>query len=185
MKKLSEKDLFVGKWLSVHELVYVNREGQELVWESVRRQRSSMGVIVVAQLKHSKKFILIKQYRPAINGYIISFPAGLGTGDPKHALVELKEETGYVGKIVSISPALKAGASLIDDNAYIVCVEVDELLPINQHPQQELESAEDIQVCLVSQRQAKRFFKQQIQQGVHIASNIWYLFGLPKQFLNP
>src|SRR4029077_4668140 len=119
-------------------------------------------------------FILIKQYRPAIDGYIIALPAGLGFDDPNHALVELKEETGYTGKIVDVSPVLKTGASLINDNARVVYIEVDENLPANQNPVQTLEDAEDIQVCLVTKAGAKDFLLGQIEQGTHVAANLWY-----------
>ncbi len=183
MKKLSENILFEGQWLSVHELHYENHEGIALRWETVRRRKSNVGVIVIARLKHSRQFILIKQYRPAINGYILSFPAGLGTGDPQHALVELKEETGYTGTITNISPMLKAGASLIDDSAYIICADVDEQHPDNKNPLQHLEPAEDITVCLVSFEQAYQFLIDEQAKGTHVASNLWYLFGVPAVFL--
>jgi ADP-ribose pyrophosphatase len=178
MKKLSEKTVYDGKWLMVREAVYHNKEGKELSWECVHRKRSTVGVVIVARLMPSKRFILIKQYRPAIDGYIIAFPAGLGFNDPNHALVELKEETGYTGKIKDVSPVLKSGASLINDNARIVYVEVDEDLPANQDPVQELEDAEDIQVCLVAKDEAKDFLLQQIEQGTHVAANLWYLFAV-------
>jgi len=143
-----------------------------------QRSRSTVGVVIVARLLPSKRFILIKQYRPAINGYIIAFPAGLGFNDPNHALVELKEETGYTGTIVDVSPVLKTGVSLIDDNARVVYVEVDETLPANQNPVQELEDAEDIEVFLVGHEEAKDFLLKQIEQGTHIAANLWYIFGI-------
>ena len=126
----------------------------------------------------SQRFILIKQYRPAIDGYIMAFPAGLGFNDPNHALVELKEETGYVGKIVDVSPVLKTGAALINDSARIVYVEVDEQLPANQNPVQELEDSEDIQVCLVTRQGAQNFLLEQIKQGTHVAANLWYIFAI-------
>ena len=178
MKKIHVKVLFEGQWLSVRETIYHNKDGKELSWESVHRKRSTVGVVVVARLIPSQRFILIKQYRPAIDGYILAFPAGLGFNDPDHALVELKEETGYVGKIVDVSPVLKTGASLINDNARIVCVEVDENIPANQNPIQELEDAEDIEVFLVKKEKAKVFLLEQINQGVHVAGNLWYVFGV-------
>jgi ADP-ribose pyrophosphatase len=178
MKKLNEKVLYDGQWLSVRETIYQTKEGKELSWETVHRKRSTIGVVIVARLMPSKRFILIKQYRPAIDGYIISFPAGLGFNDPNHALVELKEETGYTGKIVDVSPVLKTGASLINDSARIVYVEVDENLAVNQTPVQELEDAEDIEVCLVTKDKAKSFLLEHIEEGNHVASNLWYLFGL-------
>lgn len=178
MKKLSEKTVYDGTWLSVHETVYENKQGRPLTWETVHRKRSAVGVVVIARLEPSKRFILIRQYRPAINGYILSFPAGLGQDDPAHALVELKEETGYTGKIVRVSPRLKSGASLIDDNAYLVYAEVDETAPENQNPVQQLEDAEDIEVFLVSFEEGKEFLRSQQNKGVHISANLWYVFGL-------
>src|SRR5580698_7797835 len=178
MKKINEKTLYDGQWLSVRETIYQTKKGLELTWETVHRKRSTVGVVIAARLMPSKRFILIKQYRPAIDGYIIALPAGLGFNDPNHALVELKEETGYTGKIVDVSPVLKTGASLINDSARIVYVEVDENLPANQNPVQELEDAEDIEVCLVSKEKAKAFLMQQLEKGDHVASNLWYLFGL-------
>jgi ADP-ribose pyrophosphatase len=178
MKKIDEKTLYQGHWLSVHEIIYQNSEGKRLTWETVRRTRSTVGVVVVARLMPSKRFILIKQYRPAIDGYIIAFPAGLGFNDPNHALVELKEETGYTGTIVDVSPVLKTGAALVNDSARIVYAEVDENLPANQNPVQELEDAEDIEVCLVKREEAKDFLLNQIEQGTHVAANLWYIFNI-------
>lgn len=178
MKKISEEMVYEGKWLSVHETICLAKNGKQIVWESIRRKKSSVGVVVLARLIHSGKVILIKQYRPAINGYILAVPAGLGFNDPEHALVELKEETGYVGKIVSVSPVLKTGASLIDDNAIIVSVEVDEKDPRNFNPQQELEVGEDIQVVLVDPSEAVEYLLTQQKEGIHISANLWYLFGL-------
>jgi ADP-ribose pyrophosphatase len=178
MKKQSEKTVYDGTWISVREAVYHNKEGKEFIWECVHRKRSTVGVIVIARLMPSERFVIIKQHRPAIEGYIISFPAGLGFNDPEHALVELKEETGYVGKVVDVSPVLKTGASLINDNARVVCVEVDENLPANQNPVQQLEEAEDIEVFLVRKEEAKEFLQEQIKQGTHISANLWYVFGI-------
>ena len=182
MKKLSERMVYEGKWLSVHETICLTKDGKQTTWESVRRKRSTVGVVVLAKLVPSNQIILIKQYRPAIEGYVLAVPAGLGFNDPEHALVELKEETGYVGKIVSISPILKTGASLINDNARIICIEVDENLPVNKNPQQELEAGEDIQVCLVKPSEALEFIHSQQEQGVHISANLWYLFGISSWF---
>ncbi|MBF0489701.1 MAG: NUDIX hydrolase [Candidatus Omnitrophica bacterium] len=178
MKNISERTVYEGQWLSVHETLCEGRDGKEIVWESIRRKKSSVGVVVLARLIHSNQIILIKQYRPAIGGYILALPAGLGFNDPAHALVELKEETGYVGKIVSVSPVLKTGASLIDDSARIICVDVDDHDPLNQNPVQELEPGEDILVCLVKIDQAMEFLLEQQKQGVHIAANLWYIFGI-------
>ena len=182
MKKISQQNLFEGKWLLVRETVYETKEGFRVRWESVHRTQSTVGVVVVARLMPSKRFILIKQFRPAVQGYVISFPAGLAFGDPAHALVELKEETGYTGQIVSVSPVLKSGASIVDDNGLIVVIDVDEHDPKNINPKQELEPAEDISVCLVSKQNAQEFLINEQASGSYIASNLWYFFVLSELF---
>ncbi len=178
MKKISEKILFDGQWLSVHEIVCENKDGEHIIWESVRRKKSPMGVVIIARLMPSKRFILIKQYRPAVEGYVLGFPSGLGFDNSQHALVELKEETGYTGKIVSVSPVLKTGSSIINDSGHIVYVEVDEHDSFNKNPSQTLEPAEDIEVCLVKHKEAKNFFMKEQAEGTYISSMLWYLFVL-------
>lgn len=178
MKKLQEKVAYEGQWLFIRETLFESKHGRQYTWETVHRKRCSVGVIVVARLMPSKRFVLIKQYRPSIEGYILSFPAGLGFDDPSQALVELKEETGYTGRIIQYSPVLKTGASLINDSARIVYIEVDETAPENQNPVQALEDAEDIEVHLVTLAEGKKYMAEQQVQGVHIAANLWYIFGM-------
>lgn len=178
MKKVSEKMVYEGKWLSVHESVYETKKGEMITWESIKRRRSATGVVVLARLMPSKRYVLIKQFRPAAQGYVLGLPAGLAFGDPNHALVELKEETGYIGKIVEVSPVLKTGSTITNENGLIVTIEVDEHDPVNQDPQQELEPGEDIEVCLVKREDAVDFIKSEISQGTHVSSALWYMFGV-------
>lgn len=178
MKKISEKMVYEGQWLSVHECVYETKKGDAITWESIRRKKSATGVVALAQLVPSKRIVLIKQFRPAAHGYVLGLPAGLAFGDPGHALVELKEETGYTGKIVGVSPVLKTGSTITNENGLLVSIEVDEHDPLNQNPQQELEAGEDIEVCLVTKENAIDFIKSEQEQGTHISSSLWYMFGI-------
>lgn len=178
MKKISEKMVYEGQWLSVYESVYETKKGEEITWESIRRKKSATGVVALAQLVPSRKFILIKQFRPAAHGYVLGLPAGLAFGDPAHALVELKEETGYTGKIVGVSPVLKTGSTITNENGLIVSIEVDEKDPLNHNPEQELEPGEDIEVCLVTREGAVEFILSEQAKGTHISSSLWYMFGL-------
>jgi ADP-ribose pyrophosphatase len=178
MKKITEKTVYEGQWLTVMESVYETHRGESITWESIHRKKSTMGVVVVARLKPSDRFILIKQFRPAAQGYVLGLPAGLAFGDPAHALVELKEETGYVGRITAVSPLLKTGSTITNENGMIVSVEVEENEVANRHPKQELEPGEVIEVCLVKKEEALNFFKEEQIKGTHISSSLWYLFGL-------
>lgn len=178
MKRISEKIVHEGKWLCVQESTYQTKHGKTIIWEHIKRKRSTTGVVVVAKLKPSNRIILIKQFRPAAEGYVLGFPAGLAFGDPNHALVELKEETGYVGKIISVSPVLKTGSTITNESGLIVCIEVNERLKANKNPKQQLETGEDITVHLVKKSQMLKFIQAQQKEGVHIASTLWYLFGI-------
>lgn len=178
MKKISERMVYEGQWLSVHESIYETKKGEEITWESIRRKKSAIGVVALAQLMPSRRMILVKQFRPAAHGYVLGFPAGLAYGDPNHALVELKEETGYTGRIVGVSPVLKTGSTITNENGLIVSIEVDENDPVNRDPQQSLEPGEDIEVCLVDPNQAVEFIRSEQAQGTHISSALWYMFGI-------
>ena len=179
MKRIAKKKLYEGQWLSLHEEIFVNKHGQEIRWEIVRRnnQEEIIG-IVLARLVPSGKIILIKQFRPALNDYILGVPIGMIDGDGKGALRELKEETGYAGKIISQSPVLSANAGLTSDECRMFCVEVDESLPANKNPQQHLEPTEDIEVITVPQEKIIPFLIAQQKKGVHISSGLWYMFGI-------
>ena len=88
MKRVSEQMVYEGSWLSVHETVYKTKQGAQIVWESIKRKKCNIGVVALAKLKPSNRFILIKQFRPAVHGYVLGLPAGLAFDDPTHALVE-------------------------------------------------------------------------------------------------
>lgn len=179
MKKISEKILFEGNWLQLKENVYDNN-GSEVKWETVDRKTSKITIVILAKLIPSERYILIKQYRIPIKNYIIGFPAGVSDGqnildDTKK---ELKEETGYTGEIISISPPLKSNPGLTDENVKIAVVEINENLEENINPRQQLESSEEIEVILKKKEEIKEFIENQIEKGTNIGVGIWYCFYL-------
>ena len=89
------KTLFKGRFLTVQD-----RSG----WEYADRPGKSEAVIIIAM--DGTKMILVEQFRPPQNAFVISNPAGLveeHSGDPaadreKTAHKELLEETGYIAE---------------------------------------------------------------------------------------
>ncbi|HNX90873.1 MAG TPA: NUDIX hydrolase [Candidatus Omnitrophota bacterium] len=178
MKMISEKILFEGEWIVFKESIFKAKHGGLIKWESVSRRRPVTGLAIIAKMVPSNRYILIKQFRPAINNYVLGLPAGISDKGIEHALVELKEETGYTGKITYVSPMLKSNTGIINEDSHTVLVEVDENDPANQNPVQNLEDAEDIEVVLVAKKDIKELFRTEMAKGTAIGSGLWYLFGL-------
>ncbi|KAJ1927057.1 hypothetical protein IWQ60_003249 [Tieghemiomyces parasiticus] len=100
---------------------------------------------MVTHPDQSPHIVLVVQFRPATGQYTIEWPSGLidqkeGVGEA--ALRELKEETGYVGQVVSISPPMTNEPGMSSSRCCIVEVDVDGTLPENQKLQSQREEDE-------------------------------------------
>lgn len=104
---IEEYTLCRGKRTELAQRVY--RYGSDIVVKDVVKFGQSVAVV---PFKDNKTVVLIKQFRPAINRWIIEIPAGrieLGEDPLEAALRELKEEVGYearyLRKLISIYPS--------------------------------------------------------------------------------
>lgn len=152
---------------------------RKLKWEIIERKNNGTVLIIIAKLLPSNRYVLIRQYRPAINNYIIGFPAGVTDDNniTEEALKELKEETGYTGKIISISTILKVNPGIMNINAHIVKAEIDEKDPLNVNPEQSLEPSEEIEVILIRKEEIIKFFQKEKERGDDIGMGLRYVFG--------
>mgnify|MGYP000899683065 FL=1 len=178
MRKLSQKTLYSGNWIKLNEITYEGKSHEQLKWESIERTNTTNTVVIIGKMVPSNRYILIKQYRPAIDNYIIGFPAGLVEKGslPENALRELKEETGYTGMVKSVGISLYSNAALLTDRIRVVKVEIDENLEENKNPKQNLEAAEDIEVIALKKEELKHFFLKEQANGTAIAMGPWYVF---------
>ncbi len=98
MKVTGKTILWEGKFLRVVDVEYSDGvEDMLRRWEAVERVGCD-GIVGVVPFTEDEEVILIRQFRPPVNGYVIELPAGLC--DPGETLEdaarrELIEETGY------------------------------------------------------------------------------------------
>ena len=181
MKKTGERVLGKGKWLILRDETFLSEKGEEVHWETITRTSDSYVVVVVARLVPSGRYVLLRQYRQAIENTVIGFCAGAapaGSDPETEALRELREETGYIGRIVGSSGPLRVNVGMSNDIQYVFVAEIDEADPRNRTPQQELEPSEEIEVVLALRSEVPGFLLREQEAGGTIGSGAWYVFGV-------
>ncbi|MBT6047692.1 MAG: NUDIX hydrolase [Candidatus Scalindua sp.] len=149
-----------------------NEAGETTDWEIVRRignQKSVAGVFH----DRSGRFLLIKEWRPALDNYIWSFPAGMiEEGEtPEDAMRrELLEETGYeVDGACRVFPAAINTAGMSDEATHLVMGALGSYLP----EQQSLGDFEDIdQIILINGYNLLSFIASEKAKKVEISSRL-------------
>ena len=81
MRIFDKTTLGEGKWLSLHELKYEDKNGKIRFWECASRKKCAGAVLIIATLVPSGKLILIRQFRPPAGKFVLEFHAGLIDGD--------------------------------------------------------------------------------------------------------
>jgi ADP-ribose pyrophosphatase len=98
MTVLKKKTLWEGKFLRAVLVRYVDGSGiTERDWEAVERVGCD-GIVGIVPFTDEGEVVMIRQFRPPINGYVVELPAGLcdpGEGLEDAARWELIEETGF------------------------------------------------------------------------------------------
>ena len=95
---LEEQLLFRGNWAEIVEFSYEDEKKEVRKWEGLHRKHLAEAVIIVARLQPSGRFIIIRQFRPPTNSYILEFPAGLvdpGESQETTAIRELFEVSRF------------------------------------------------------------------------------------------
>ncbi|XP_009647752.1 ADP-sugar pyrophosphatase isoform X2 [Egretta garzetta] len=173
---LKEEVIVERKWLKLEETTYTDPFGKTRTWETVKRTGnkkgiSADGVAVIAVLQrtlHYDCIVLVKQFRPPINGYCLEFPAGLieeNETAESAALRELEEETGYKGEVVECTPALCLDPGLSNSTTHIVSVTINGDEAENTRPKQKLDDGEFMEVISLP----KNDLLQRIDAEEHIA----------------
>ena len=166
---------YSGKWLNFEKITYKDSKEQIRSWENVKRTPDRGAAVIIALLRPSDKLVLIRQFRPPVDNYVIEFPAGLideGEDSKSSAIRELKEETGYKGKIINVSTPVYSSPGLTDETVSIVFVDIDENDPENINPESLNEATEDIQVYLVAKSKIKDFLGERENAGDRVDAKL-------------
>ncbi|KAK9700969.1 hypothetical protein K7432_011958 [Basidiobolus ranarum] len=130
-----------GQWLGLERIYYtLPNTGEIRQWEVCRRasvnttkmeskkeEINAVDVVAIIHQEKQKSIVLVVQYRPAVDTFTIEFPSGLIDKDEDvkaAALRELKEETGYVGELLNISPTICYEPGLTDSCCKLAFVKV-------------------------------------------------------------
>lgn len=146
-RHLGRESIASGRWIKLEKIRWRTPQGEEHDWEVVGRTGGTEAVFAVAILRPSGDLLLVEQYRPALDGITLEFPAGLvdpGEDVSTAALREIKEETGYTGTITRVISPRIVSAGISSERIAIVEVDVDEEHPDNQNPCPKPEGTEDI-----------------------------------------
>jgi len=181
--KITPLPLNEAKWIEFLKVDYTDQGGKPRVWETVaRKTRGSSGVDAVAImpiLRHPSRApstIIVLQYRPPVDAICVEFPAGLIDADetPEEAATrELKEETGYVGKVVEMSPTIVSNPGMSTGNMQLATVEVL-LRDGDEVPEQKLEEGEFIQLVIVPLEELYEKLVEYSKEGKKVDSRLWH-----------
>ena len=176
---LKEHLLYQGRWSNLVEFSYEDEKKQIRKWEGLQRKNNAEAVIIIAKMEPSKRYIIIRQFRPPTNSYLLEFPAGLvdrGETRDQTAIRELSEETGYVGKVQKISPRLYSSPGIVSEAVSFAHIKIDENLHENQNPKAKNEPGEFITVFNKSVEEISEFFNQEISHGVKFDAKLYSFF---------
>ena len=153
------------KWLNLFTRTYKDKKGTLRYWDFCSRKENpdeksfKADAIVVVPFLDDGRMVLIKQFRPAINDYIIEHVAGLHDQYSIFATAkkELKEETGLdmIKSMTHLDKIYNSPGITDESCSYVFCLAQGEITT------KFCEDSEDIEVIVVDRQQAKDLLSEE------------------------
>ncbi|XP_075328174.1 ADP-sugar pyrophosphatase [Odontesthes bonariensis] len=195
---VKEELMAAGKWVRLDKTTYVDPAGNTRTWESVKRttrqtNTDADGVGIIALLKrtlHKDSVVMVKQFRPPLGCCSLEFPAGLideGENAEAAALRELKEETGYKGEVVGVTPVTCLDPGLSNCTTQIVLVNINGDDMENINPTQQLGDGEFVEVILLPLDEFQAKIDDLLRKEKIVVDSKVYIFamGMAQAFFKP
>lgn len=171
-----------GRFLTLRELEYDNGSGRLRRWEACDRSGTGSAAFILAHIVPDDELLFVRQFRPPAGRLMLEFPAGLidpGETPEETAARELREETGYRGKVLGCSRPGWSSPGMTGETICLVRMEIDGDAYRGRTVEPRPEECERIEVFRVKRPELAAFVAAQEAEGVGIDSKIYtYLAAL-------
>ena len=170
----SKETLHSGNFLQISKLQYRDHNGISRIWESCERVNSFGAAVIIALTDATDEVVIIEQFRPPANKVVVEFPAGLideNESAAEAAVRELEEETGFKGKVDSLSRPVYNSPGLTGET--IIFVKMTIPLAQNRNPQPKMEESENITTHLIKKSELKEFLARKEAAGCAIDAKLY------------
>lgn len=185
MRVIEKQVLWKGKFIQAVKITYLDHNGQKRTWEAVQRVNCG-GITIIVPVTKQKELILVRQFRPVIDNFVIELPAGLnnpGESPIETALRELIEETRY--KCDSFTTLISGPVSPGISTEVLTVLLANEVYPatpeeLSAHPPDDTENIEVIKTPLVSSSETIEKYRQ---SGDYIDLKVYGIVEIAKRYL--
>ena len=172
------------RWLALKKVSYLDDSGTVREWEKVERRTRSPnsdvdGVLIIGRISGGERdghVPFVSQFRPATGRKTLELPAGLvdkGETIERAAVRELREETGYIGSVVDISPPLFLDPGMSSSALRVVTLHVDGNRAENLRPVQALDAGEFCEVMYLKNPSRRSINELAATKGLAVDANVY------------